>query len=146
MILIDVNVLLYAYRKENPQHDDYRRWLQSVFDGKEPFAVTDTVLSAVVRLLTHPRVYAQPDTIESAFQYANLIRDHPRCVHLAPGDQHWTTFADLCKYANIKGGMVTDAFFAAIAIEHGCEWITTDRDFARFPGLRWRHPLSPRTS
>ena len=70
--------------------------------------------------------------------------DMPTAVPVAPGPRHWEVFTDLVQRAGCRGGLVSDAYHAAVAIEHGCEWITTDRDYARFPGLRWRHPLDER--
>lgn len=70
------------------------------------------------------------------------VRDHPNAVTLTPGERHWGIFQRLCREANAKGNLVADAYLAALAIETGAEWITTDRDYARFSGLRWRHPLN----
>ena len=66
----------------------------------------------------------------------------PNRVEVVPGERHWAIFSRLCREAGARGNLIPDAWFAALAIESGCEWITTDRDYARFPGLRWRHPLA----
>jgi len=73
---------------------------------------------------------------------ANRLRDHEACMVVSPGRRHWEIFTELCKAAAAKGNLVTDAYFAALAIESGSEWITADRDFARFPDLKWRHPFA----
>ena len=74
-------------------------------------------------------------------RFAETIRCCPQCVNVEPGPRHWEIFTGLCKAAGVKGTLVPDAYFAALAIESGCEWITADRGYSRFPGLRWRHPL-----
>jgi toxin-antitoxin system PIN domain toxin len=141
VIVTDVNVLLYAFRSDAPNHSAYRAWLTDRLRSVEPFGVSELVLSAVVRVATHPRVFNPPTPIADALAFVDAVRSQPNAVILAPGPRHWEIFNQLCRHANAKGNLVADAYHAALALEHGCEWITTDRDYARFPGLRWRHPL-----
>ncbi len=141
MILCDVNVLLYALRSDSDRHDEYRSWLIERLDGPENIGVSELVLSGVVRIATHPRVYRKPSAPSEAFAFADAIRSRPNAVMVAPGQRHWDVFRDLCDGSGAKGNLIPDAYFAALAIEWGCEWVTTDRDYARFPGLMWRHPL-----
>ncbi len=141
MILADVNVLVYAFREDSPNHAGYRKWLDATLAAPGAFAVSDLVLSGVLRVLTHPRVFDPPTPLGNALAYVNAVRSQPNAVSLTPGARHWEIFADLCGKAQVKGNLVADAWLAALAIEHGCQWITTDRDFARFKGLTWRHPL-----
>lgn len=141
MILPDVNVLVYAFLEEPPRHAEFRSWLHSTINGAEEFAVAELVLSGFVRVVTHPRIQTKPATVDAALEFVERIRDRPNCTAVRPGDRHWNIFTDLCRRAEAKGNLVPDAYLAALAIESGSEWITTDRDFARFPGLRWRHPL-----
>jgi uncharacterized protein len=112
-----------------------------ILQGQESFGTNDHILSGVLRVLTHPRVFDPPSTLETALAFVGEIRSHPAGVPILPGPRHWEVFLDLCRSAEARGNLVPDAYFAALAIESGCEWITTDRDYARFPGLRWRHPL-----
>lgn len=91
--------------------------------------------------MTHPRVFSPPTPIERALEFADALRGQPNCVVLAPGPRHWDIFTRLCRAVGAKGNLVPDAYLAALAIETGSEWVTTDRDYSRFPGLRWRHPL-----
>jgi hypothetical protein len=86
-------------------------------------------------------VFRQPTPLGTALAFAELLRSQPNCVPVAPGPRHWDIFTQLCRAAGVKGNLVPDAYLAALAIESGSEWITTDRDFGRFRGLRWRHPL-----
>ena len=142
MILCDVNVLLYAFRTDSERHGQFRAWLIDRLTGRGNVGVSDLVLSAVIRIATHPRVYRHPSTPEDAFAFTEAIRSRPNAVLVVPGPRHWSIFHDLCRRSGAKGNMVPDAYFAALAIEWGCEWVTTDRDYARFPGLRWLHPLT----
>lgn len=142
MILFDVNVLVYAHREDAPGHHDYRRWLENAIGSKSVYGVSDMVLSGFVRIVTHPRIFSPPSPMSSALQFAETIRSQPNAVRMMPGPRHWEIFADLCRAAGIRGNLVADAYHAALAIESGSEWITTDGDFSRFPGLHWRHPLA----
>ncbi len=141
MILPDVNVLIYAFREDAPDHARYRAWLLDRIAAPEAFGLSELVLSGVVRVLTHPRVFDPPTPIGDALAFADALRSQPNAVILTPGARHWQIFAMLCTRASARGNLVPDAYHAALAVEHGCEWITTDRDYARFPGVRWRHPL-----
>ena len=141
MILPDVNVLVYAHREDAADHLRFKRWLQATVDGPEAFAVSEIVLSGFVRVVTHPRVFHPPTPIAAALDFCSYLREQPNVVMITPGPRHWQIFSDLCARVRAAGNMVPDAYLAAIAIEAGCEWITTDRDYARFPALRWRHPF-----
>lgn len=141
MLLTDVNVLIYAYRGDSELHEPIRAWLQEALSGDEAFGVSELVLSGFIRIVTNPRIFTPPSPTPHAFEFADRLRRQPNCLPVKPGLRHWDIFARLCKAAGARGGLVADAYFAALAIESGGEWVTTDRDFSRFPGLRWRHPL-----
>lgn len=144
MILTDVNVIIYAHRQDCERHTDYREWLERTVDSPEAFGVSELILSSFVRVVTNPRAFPSPTPTDLALKAAERLRERPNCVLLAPGPRHWDIFAGLCRAVGARGNIVADAYFAALAIEHGAEWATTDRDYARFPGLRWRHPLDGR--
>ncbi len=141
MILPDVNVLIYAHRQHAPDHARYREWILRLTGGPQPYGYSELVLSGFVRIVTHPRVFPDPTPLEDALTFVQRFREPAHAVRVAPGPRHWMIFADLCRRANAKGNLVPDAYLAALAIESGSEWTTTDRDYARFPGLQWRHPL-----
>jgi uncharacterized protein len=141
VILCDVNVLLYAFRRDAREHEEFHRWLVERLGAAESYGVSELVLSSVIRISTHPRVFVQPSTVEEALAFAAAVRDRPNAVLVAPGPRHWDIFTDLCRTTAARGNLVPDAYFAALAMESGSEWQTTDRDYSRFPGLRWRHPL-----
>jgi toxin-antitoxin system PIN domain toxin len=100
-------------------------------------------LSAVVRILTNRRAFSKPDEPKDAFHYCNALLARPNCNIVEPGERHWSILERLCTEGDVRGPRVTDAYFAALAIEWGCEWITLDRDNARFPGLKWSTPTAP---
>lgn len=143
MMLPDVNVLIYALRRDVPQHAAGRRWLQRVVEDDARFGLSPAVLGAVVRIVTNPRAFRLPSAIEEAFAYCDSLLAQPHCQVVEPGERHWGIFRRLCVETGTRGARVTDAWFAALAIEWGCEWITFDRDFVRFPGLSWRVPAAP---
>ena len=135
-------MLVYAFHEGAPDHERYRAWLEATIASDEPVGVSELVLSGFVRVATHPRIFSPPAPIDQALAFASALRTQPNAVILTPGPRHWEIFERLCLAAGAKGNLVADAYLAALAIEAGSEWITTDRDFSRFPGLRWRHPLA----
>jgi len=141
MILPDVNVLVYAYRADTPDHSAYRRWLENVINNNQAYGIADITLSSFLRIVTHPRIFDPPSEMAMALAFANQVRNQPNCILITPGPRHWNIFTQLCERAGVKGNLVPDAYLAALAIESGSEWVTTDRDFSRFPGLKWSHPL-----
>ncbi len=140
MILPDVNVLIYAFRKDVREHALCRQWLDRVVLGEARFGLSPLALGAVVRVSTNRRVYSEPSTLDEAFGFCDDLLAQPHCQIVEPRERHWEIFKRLCVETNTRGTTVTDAWYAALAIEWGCEWITLDRDYARFPGLRWRPP------
>ena len=143
MILPDVNVLIYAFRADVPQHPLCREWLVGVINGDTPFGLSRLALAAVIRITTNPRSYREPSSLKQAVGFCDDLLGQPHCYVVEPGGRHWDIFERLCLETDTRGRRVTDAWFAALAIESGCEWITLDRDFARFPGLNWRAPVLP---
>lgn len=144
MITIDVNVLVYAFDEDAVAHDRYLDWLTDALAGDEPVGMTDVVLSGFVRVVTHPRILVHPAPIETALGFVDALRAAPAVVPVLPSDGRWSIFERLCRAVGAKGNLVADAFVAASAIDLGAELVTTDGDFSRFPGLRWRHPLGDR--
>lgn len=142
MILTDVNVLVYAHREDAPNHAAFKAWLEAEINSDKAFGLSELVLSGFLRVVTHPRVFNPPSELATALAFVAQLREQPNCVLVQPGPRHWDIFQRLCTEAGVKGNLVPDAYLAALAIESGCEWITTDGDFSRFPDLTWRHPLS----
>lgn len=140
MILADVNVLIYAFRSDSPKHRVCKTWLESVVFGEARYGVSPLALSALVRIATNPRANPQPTPIEEAFAFCDRLLRRRNAEIIVPGQRHWEIFERVCRDSGIRGNGVTDAWYAALAIEHGCTWISYDRDYARFPGLDWREP------
>lgn len=124
-----------------PEHERIGPWLEGVANAGAPFGLSTLVSSGMLRVVTHPRVFSTPTPIETALAFVRALHARPNCVEVAPGPRHWEIFAGLCRASGATGNRVPDAYLAALAIESGSEWITTDRGFARFEGLHWRHPL-----
>lgn len=141
MLLPDVNVLIYAIREDSAGHEQYATWLSRALSGGEPVGISDLALSGVIRLLTNHRIFREPSSTTQALDACRVIRSAPAAVSLRPGPRHWAIFEALCTDTGAKANAVPDAYHAALAIEHGATWISTDRAFARFPGLRWRPPF-----
>ncbi len=142
MILADVNVLIHAHREDDERHGEYTAWLERQANSATAFAVSELILSSFVRIVTNPRIFKVPTPLSDALKFANAVRELPNAVPVSPGERHWGIFTRLCESVDARGNLVPDAYLAALAIESGAEWITADRGFSRFPGLRWSHPLT----
>ncbi len=136
MVLPDVNILVYAFRPDTERHAPAFSWLRETLDTPSAFGLSDIAASGFLRVVTHPGIFRNPDNIGSALAFIETIMNRPNCVVVRPGPRHWEIFQRLCRDSRAKGNLVPDAFFAALAMEHGCEWVTTDRDYSRFSGLK----------
>ena len=145
MLAPDVNVLLYAHRSDDPAHVPYRSWLEAMVNGPEPFGLSVLVAVGFVRIATNPRVYPDPTTPSLALAEIDALVARPNCRLLTPGPQHWVQVSALCRATAASGKVVADAQHAALAMEHGCTWVTRDADFGAFAalGLRWNHLVLP---
>ncbi|GAA4859209.1 type II toxin-antitoxin system VapC family toxin [Saccharopolyspora rosea] len=141
MIACDVNILLNAQNAALPDHERFATWFEDALNGATPVGIPSMVFSGYLRIVTNHRIWPRPLQPEQALEIIAAIRTAPAFAPIEPGPRHWEIFAELCRKAQVKANLVPDAYLAAIAIEHGCEWITADRGFARYPGVRWRHPL-----
>lgn len=144
MLVPDVNVLIFAHRSDStPEHQAYASWVTDLATGPEPFALSVLALAGLVRIVTNPRVFRRPSTLDEAFDFLGELGARHNARVVAPGSRHMEIVEDLCRRSKASGKLVADAQHAAVAIEHGCTLVTTDSDFDRFPGLRWCHPLRP---
>ena len=141
MRLLDVNILVHAHRCDTERHHEIKEWLEDALERPEGVAVSELVLSGCLRVVTHPKVFKQSTPLPIALKFIESFRDLPGVHIMAPGDRHWHLFVSLCRNAEAKGNLIPDAYHAALAMESGCEWVTLDRGFSRFPGLNWIHPL-----
>ena len=142
MILIDANLLLYAYDPRATEHERSRQWLEQTLSGSELVRFTSVTLWAFLRIATNPRVFEHPLTVTEALEAVTSWLAQPIAAVVDPGERHWDVLRDVAREGQASGPMVMDAVLAAIAIEPGATLYTTDRDFARFPGLAWKNPLT----
>lgn len=146
MIVPDVNVLVYAYRREAEHHAAYAAWLAEVVAGAEDLGLLDTVLVGFVRVVTNPRVFADPAPTADALAMVDALRGSPSARSLGASDASWSRLASLAAQdVSLRGNLVPDAHLATTAMVHGARVATADRGFARFPGLRWFDPVERAT-
>jgi len=141
MTLVDANVLIYAYNPQAVQHDAARRWLEAAFSGTAPVRLAWASVVAFVRIMTHPQVFRRPLSLEEAVAIVDSWLAAPAVDVLVTGDQHWAILRDTLVKGQARAALASDAHLAALAIEYGAVLATTDRDFARFEGLKTLNPL-----
>lgn len=144
MILIDANLLLYAYDPNAAEHEASRLWLEATLSGSPLVRFSWLTVWAFLRIATNPRVFERPLSTEEAEHHVSSWLAQPSAGVLEPGERHWEILQQLTREGQASGPLVMDAALAAIAIEHGATLCTTDRDFARFPGLTWTNPIVSR--
>ena len=137
MQVLDVNILVYAHRAEGPEHPAIAAYLDELVNGDQRFGVPEIVFSSLVRIATQPKLNPR-GTPAQALDFCRSVMSSPRCLVIQPSESHWTTFDRVCRAVQARGKLVADAYLAAFALDRDDEWVTTDRDFANFPGLRWR--------
>lgn len=141
MIVLDANILLYAYDTESPQHRPARAYLEKIFSATDPVGIPIQSASAFLRIMTQPGLRHGRFSLQEAVEIVEEWLSLPQVRLLTPGERHWTVFRRMLLEGHASGRLVTDAQIAAITLEFGGELQTNDRDFARFPGLRWTNPL-----
>ncbi len=142
MILPDINLLLYAHNSAAPGHAAARQWWEDLLNREQPVGLPWAVVFGFVRLVTHPAILTTPLDPTAALDRVTTWFDQPCVQPLEPGPRHLAIARTLFAATNVAGRLTTDTHLAALAIEHQCELHSNDNDFERFPGLRWRNPLS----
>jgi toxin-antitoxin system PIN domain toxin len=142
MILLDANLLIYAVNQDAPLNRKAKSWLESVLSGQQTVGFPWTVLLAFVRLTTRPGLFRHPLPVDTAFDLVACWLEQPSATIVHPGPRHLTVLRELLRPLGTAGNLTSDAHLAALAIEHGAELCSSDTDFARFHGLKWRNPLS----
>ena len=140
MILIDANVLLYAYHPQAAQHAACREWLERALNGSEQVGLAWLTILAFIRIATNPRIFEQPLTVDEVIAIVDTWITRPQVIVLTPGERYWSLFQSCLRSGQATGPLVMDAALAALALEHGATLSTTDRDFARFEGLKLIDP------
>jgi toxin-antitoxin system PIN domain toxin len=142
VILVDVNLLIYAVNEDAAHHRKAKAWLEMAVSGPETIGLPWMVLLAFVRLTTRAGILQKPLAVETAFELVDVWLQQPSVTIVEPTSRHLRTLRELVVPLGIGGNLTSDAHLAALAIEHGAELCSTDSDFARFPKLRWRNPLN----
>ncbi|HET7624280.1 MAG TPA: type II toxin-antitoxin system VapC family toxin [Verrucomicrobiae bacterium] len=142
MILVDANLVLYAEDSLSEHHETARTWWDAQLSGLDSVGLCWPVLSAFIRIGTNTRLHQRPLTLKEAAERVQSWFNQP-CVRIVqPTDQHWTIFQQMLQSGKATGNLVSDAHLAALAVEHNCTLYSTDTDFARFKGLKWKNPIS----
>jgi uncharacterized protein len=141
LIIVDANLLIYAYNRGSSRHIAARAWVEKLLSGSEPVGLPWQTISSFVRIMTNIRLPGERFTAQEAAEIVERWLEQPNVQALAPGEQHWPLFRKMLLEGQAPGPLVSDAHLAALTIECGGVLHTTDRDFARFPGLRWANPL-----
>jgi uncharacterized protein len=142
LILVDANLLLYAYHPKAEQHEASRAWLEASLSGSQLVRFAWLTVWAFLRISTNARVFERPLSASEAGTAVSSWLGQPSVGILEPGERHWEILQKVMKEGQTTGPLVMDAVLASLAIEHGATLHTTDRDFARFPGLKWTDPLA----
>ncbi|MGC2526843.1 MAG: type II toxin-antitoxin system VapC family toxin [Candidatus Acidiferrum sp.] len=142
MIVLDANLMLYAYDSDSQQHAKARAWVEQTFSNGTPVGLPWQTVTAFLRIVTNPRLSGKRFTPEEAIQIVDQWLTQPNVSLLLAGDQHWSLLRQMMKDGQARGPLISDADLAALTIEYGGVLHTTDRDFARFPALRWTNPLA----
>lgn len=142
MIVLDANILLYAYDSTSAQHRKARSWVERTFSNGTLVGLPWQTVTAFLRIMTNPRLPGERLTLEEAVQVVDQWLAQPNVRFLGPSDEHWSFFRQMIIEGQAQGALISDAHLAALTLEHGAVLHTTDRDFARFPGLRWLNPLA----
>jgi toxin-antitoxin system PIN domain toxin len=141
MLLLDVNVVLAAYRADHPDHDRVRSWFEAAISGGDGFSVPVGVWASFLRLVTNRRVFPTPTPLDEAFAFIEAVHAHPRHLALGPGPRHLLLLRQVCEEYEATGDLVPDAALAAVAVEHGCVVASLDRDLTRFRSVPHVNPL-----
>ena len=142
MILIDANLLLYAYNSESPHHEPSRNWLEATLSSGQPVRFALVTLLAFVRIASDRRIYTHPLSPTEACSLIESWLSQPNVRLLQPGPRAWRHLTRMCEEGQAKGALVMDAHLAALAMEHGASIATADRDFMRFPDVRIVNPVA----
>lgn len=141
MIFTDINILVYAFREDSELHRPCRDWLETITNGQQQFGIPELTRHGFVRVSTNPRIFDPAAPMAEALAFMDTLTSSPEHQLVIPGPRHWEIFSRLRIDGDLRANLVPDAYLAALAIEAGAELASCDRDFARFPGLRWLNPI-----
>jgi uncharacterized protein len=138
MYLFDVNIWVNAHREDAPDHKKIINFVSEIINSNKSFAYSPLVLSGFLRIVTHPGIFTEPTDFNTAHEFVRIVTELTGAVELLPEPSHWHIFTHLCTAVRATGNLIPDAWFAALAISSGCTWITSDRDYMKFPGLKYK--------
>ncbi len=141
MLLFDVNVYVYAPREDSPHHSVCKKYLKKTLQENHLSGYSPLALSGFIRIVTHPKIFNPASTVDDALAFCSSVTELPNAVKILPGETHWRIFTHFLRIHKSRGNLVPDVWFAALAVEHGCTWVTTDRDYSRFEGLKIEYPV-----
>ena len=139
MILVDVNLLVYAFQPASPHHQVARSWLDAV--RGRPFSVADEAFLGFMRVVTTSRIFTRPATVAEALDFVDALRGSPGWRELPRSAERWATLRRVCDETGARGASLSDAWLAVLALDLDADLASADRDFAAVPGLRWLNPL-----
>jgi len=142
VIVVDANLLIYSYDTESPHHKKSRAWVEKIFSDIEPVGLPWQTVSAFLRVITNRRLPGSRLTVEQAIEIVEAWLEQPNIRIIVAGDDHWSVLKRMIMEGRASGPLVSDAELVALTVEYGGVLYTSDRDFARFPGLRWKNPLA----
>lgn len=142
MKICDVNVMIYAHKPEaSSEHSAYATWFSDWAENDPCIGISEEVLTGFIRIVTHPKIFSLPPPLSVALSFCRELTTRPNAQILRPGPRNWDIFSDPCEKTQAKGNLVSDIKHAALAIEWGATWVTTDKNFKRIPDVHWVHPL-----
>jgi hypothetical protein len=136
MVLPDINILVYAHRADSPYHEQAALTIRGLAESLSPFALCSFVCSGFLRIVTNHRIFAEPTPQEQGIQFVESLLSLENCRVVEPGDRHWRIFSTLLRDSKATGNLISDAYLAAVVVEHGLELVTRDSDFRKFPDLK----------
>jgi len=144
VILVDTNIPLYAEDSLSEHHEQARKWWDEQLSGSEPVALSWPSLTAFIRFGTNARLHKRPLTLKEAVERVQSWLNQPCVYILSPAEQHWAIFPEDAARRKCDRNLASDAHLAALAVENNCTLVSSDTEFARFRGLKWRNPIAPK--
>jgi len=141
VIVLDANVLIYAHDETSPHHEPARQWIEDTFSGSDEIGIALVSILAFLRVMTNPGIFGAPVTVADAIEIVTEWLSRPNVGIVQPTGRHFEVLKDVARSGKARGPLLMDAHIAALSLEHGATLCTTDRDFARFKGVRIEDPI-----
>ena len=135
MYLFDVNIYVHMHREDSDRHKEIYDFMTALLQKGKTFGYSPLALSGFMRIVTHSKIFKTPTPFDQVMEFVEALTDHPCARPIVPGPAHWQICKHLCYENKPEGNLYPDIFFAALAIESGCTWVSCDRDYLGFKGL-----------